>query len=104
MPTDDRPIEHKSSMSLDVIAWRMETMERSFDKFAEEMRMEIKELHASFALASRGCPMAGQCEAIVKDVKELQKAKENAKGVFITVGVICTFLGWLLSNIPSWIK
>lgn len=104
MPNDDRLLDSKHGISRDLIAYRLEIIEKSFADFAKEMRDEIKELHNSFALASKGCPMAGQCENIVADVKKLQEERHKTRGILISVGVVCTFVGWVLSTLPAWLK
>lgn len=104
MPNDERPLDSKHGISRDVIAWRLQTIEDNFKEFADEMRKEIKDLHSSFALQARGCPMAGQCENLVKDVKELQQERQKTRGVLLAVGTICTLIGWVVSTLPSWIK
>lgn len=86
------------------IAFRLESLEegqRQFSESQKEMMKMITDLTLSLAKLPATCGHAEQCAELSKDVKEIQQDRYKAKGSLWAIGVVCTFLGFVISQANS---
>lgn len=84
-------------ISRDAIVWRLDQLEKGQAAINET----LSAISITLAKLPAVCPRADQCVELAADVKSIQEDRYKAKGSLWAIGIVCTFLGFVISQINS---
>jgi hypothetical protein len=93
-----------TGISRDAISFRLNSLEDGQDKIfsnQEKIFDKLNELTLALAKLPSSCLHADQCAGLVQEVKEIQEDRYKVKGSLWMIGVVCTFLGFVISQAGS---
>lgn len=86
-----------NGISRGAIAFRLESLEEGQKDIVDK----LNQLTLSLAKLPTNCVHVEQCAELARDVKEIQQDRYKAKGSLWAIGVVCTFIGFVISQANS---